>query len=167
MDELALRVRTFVYTMICFQCLIQLSVGNSFYKYLKLISQLFALCICCNIVFSFLGIVEDGWEQADRVYEQWEEQWQSKSTFIDMEGYLQGKITEGTVGELEQQIRSLLEEESKGSCSLEEVVWKHDRWEVTISGTQQQDNEKLVMLFKESVCRRFSLREEELEVIIR
>lgn len=167
MDELALRVRTFVYTMICFQCLIQLSVGNSFYKYLKLISQLFALCICCNIVFSFFGIVEDGWEQADRIYEQWEEQWQSKSTLADMEGYLQGKITEGTVEEFEQQIRSLLEKETKGSCRVEEIVWNNGRWEVTISGTQLQENENFVMLFKESVCRKFSLGEEELEVITR
>ena len=29
-----------------------------------------------SIVFSFFGIVEDGWEQADKVYEEWEEQWQ-------------------------------------------------------------------------------------------
>ncbi|MBQ3165466.1 MAG: hypothetical protein IJC02_13220 [Lachnospiraceae bacterium] len=76
MEELALKVRAFVYAMICFQCLIQLFVGSSFYKYLKFISRLLAVCICSSIVFSFFGIVEDGWEQADKVYEEWEEQWQ-------------------------------------------------------------------------------------------
>ena len=89
MEEIALRVRTFVYTMICFQCLIQLSAGNSFYKYLKLFSQLLALCICCNIFFSFLGMVDDGWQQADRIYEQWEAQWNEEADFNveTMEGY--------------------------------------------------------------------------------
>lgn len=167
MEELALRVRAFVYTMICFQCLIQLSVGNSFYKYLKLISQLFALCICCNIVFSFLGIVEDGWEQADKVYEQWEKQWQSKGTLVDMEGYLEGKVAEDVAAEFELQISALLEEESGGSYRLEELVWKSERWEMTIHGTQLQENEDFIMQFKESACRKFSLGEEELEVIVR
>ncbi len=79
MEELSLQVRSFVYTMICFQCLLQLSAGNSFHKYVKLISQLLALCICCNIAFSFFGIVEDGWKQADRIYQQWEAQWLEES----------------------------------------------------------------------------------------
>ena len=76
MEELALKVRAFVYAMICFQCLIQLFIGSSFYKYLKFISRLLAACICCSIVFSFLGIVEDGWGQANKVYEEWGLQWQ-------------------------------------------------------------------------------------------
>lgn len=89
MEEIALRVRAFVYTMICFQCLIQLTAGNSFYKYLKLFSQLLALCICCNIFFSFLGMVDDGWQQADQIYEQWEAQWSKEANFeVEiMEGY--------------------------------------------------------------------------------
>ena len=76
MEELALEVRAFVYAMICVQCLIQLFIGSSFYKYLKFISRLLAACICCSIVFSFLGIVEDGWGQANKVYEEWGLQWQ-------------------------------------------------------------------------------------------
>ena len=89
MEEIALRVRAFVYTMICFQCLIQLTAGNSFYKYLKLFAQLLALGICCNIVFSFLGMVDDGWQQADQIYEQWEAQWSKEANFeVEiMEGY--------------------------------------------------------------------------------
>ncbi len=164
MEELALRVRAFVYTMICFQCLIQLSAGNSFYKYLKLISQLFALCICCNIIFSFLGIVEDGWKQADKVYEQWEKQWQGEGELGNMEGYLEGWITEDVMIEFEQQMRILLEEESGGTYELEEVVWNSKRWEVTIRGTGIQKREEFVKRFKESACREFSLGEEELEV---
>lgn len=167
MEEVALRVRAFVYTMICFQCLIQLSAGNSFYKYLKLISQLFALCICCNIIFTFLGIVEDGWKQADKVYEQWENQWQGEGELGNMEGHLGDKITEDVMIEFEQQMRILLEKENGDVYELEELVWNSKRWEVTIRGTGIREKEEFAMHFKESACREFSLEEEELEVKIR
>lgn len=78
MEELAIEVRAFVYTMVCFQCLIQLFVGSPFYKYLRFISRLLAVCICCNIIFSFLGMIEDEWGQADKVYKEWEMQWQNE-----------------------------------------------------------------------------------------
>ncbi|MBQ6788496.1 MAG: hypothetical protein IJO85_12365 [Lachnospiraceae bacterium] len=167
MEELALRVRAFVYTMICFQCLIQLSAGNSFYKYLKLISQLFALCICCNIIFSFLGIVEDGWKQADKVYEEWEKQWKVEGELGNMEGHLGDWITEDVMIAFEQRMQILLEEESGGTYELEEAVWNKKRWEVTIRRTGIQEKEDFIRRFKESACREFSLGEEELEVRIR
>lgn len=85
MEELAIEVRAFVYAMICFQCLIQIFAGSSFYKYLKFVSRLLAVCICCNIVFSFLGVIEDGCIQADKVYKEWEMQWQKE----DWEGISQ------------------------------------------------------------------------------
>lgn len=60
MEELAMEVRRLVYTVICFQCLIQLTEGSAYQKYLKLFSYLLTMCICCNVVFSFVGQVEKG-----------------------------------------------------------------------------------------------------------
>lgn len=36
MENLAVEVRRLVYTVICFQCLIQLTEGSGYQKYLKL-----------------------------------------------------------------------------------------------------------------------------------
>lgn len=167
MEDLALRVRTFVYTMICFQCLIQLSVGNSFHKYLKLFSQLLALCICCNIFFSFFGIVEDGWEQADRIYEQWQEQWHDEETLVDMNGYLEKQITEDTEKEFEHQIMVLLEEEGKGKYELSRLTRHQEKWEIIIKGGQAQESGDFAELFQAAVCKEFSFDKEQLEVKIR
>ena len=38
MEYLAVEVRRLVYTVICFQCLIQLTEGSGYQKYLKLFS---------------------------------------------------------------------------------------------------------------------------------
>lgn len=167
MEELALSVRTFVYTMICFQCLIQLSVGNSFHKYLKLFSQLLALCICCNIFFSFFGIVEDGWEQADRIYGQWQKQWRGEEALVDMEGYLEKQITEDTEKEFEYQITVLLEEEGKGRYELAKLIRHDENWEIILKAEQLQENDDFAEQFQEAVCKKFSFDEEQLEVRIR
>lgn len=167
MEELALRVRTFVYTMICFQCLIQLSVGNAFYKYLKLFSQLLAICICCNIFFSFLGIVDDGWEQADEIYEQWQKQWSNEEMFVDMNGYLENHIMDATASEFEAQIEELLKIEGEDRYVLREVTQKGDKWEIILEEKQQQERNDFVLEFKEAVCREFSLQEDQLEVKLR
>ncbi len=54
MEVLAAEVRRLVYTVICFQCLIQLTEGSAYQKYLKLFSYLLTMCICCNVVFTFV-----------------------------------------------------------------------------------------------------------------
>ena len=75
MDYLAAEARRLVYTVICFQCLIQLTEGSVYQKYLKLFSYLLTMCICCNVVFSFLGQVENSFSEADALYSRWEEEW--------------------------------------------------------------------------------------------
>ena len=75
MEALAVEVRRLVYTVICFQCLIQLTEGSAYQKYLKLFSYLLTMCICCNVVFSFIGQVENNFSEADQLYSRWEKEW--------------------------------------------------------------------------------------------
>lgn len=170
MEELALQVRTFVYTMICFQCLIQLTAGNSFHKYLKFFTQLLALCICCNIFFSFVGIVDNGWEQADGIYEQWQEQWSGEEKLIDMEGYLGNYIVKESVKEFQSQIADMLQTKGKGNYVLKEVTQEEDRWRVIIKAKKAGGQEQQANTFKpeleEAICKEFSLEKEQVEVIV-
>ena len=114
-----------------------------------------------------MGIVEDGWKQADKVYEEWEKQWKVEGELGNMEGHLGDWITEDVMIAFEQRMQILLEEESGGTYELEEAVWNKKRWEVTIRRTGIQEKEDFIRRFKESACREFSLGEEELEVRIR
>lgn len=75
MESLAADVRRLVYTVICFQCLIQLTEGSVYQKYLKLFSYLLTMCICCNVIFSFAGQVENRFSEADALYSRWEKEW--------------------------------------------------------------------------------------------
>ncbi|MDE7030585.1 MAG: hypothetical protein K2P63_11565 [Lachnospiraceae bacterium] len=75
MEYLAAEVRRLVYTVICFQCFIQLAEGSVYQKYLKLFSYLLTMCICCNVIFSFLGQVETSFVEADQLYTRWEKEW--------------------------------------------------------------------------------------------
>lgn len=72
---MAAEVRRLVYTVICFQCLLQLTEGSAYQKYLKLFSYLLTMCICCNVIFSFVGQVEDSFLEADKLYANWEKEW--------------------------------------------------------------------------------------------
>ena len=81
MEVLAAEVRRLVYTVICFQCLIQLTEGSAYQKYLKLFSYLLTMCICCNVVFSFIGQVENSFSEADQIYDAtayYEQLWEEK-----------------------------------------------------------------------------------------
>lgn len=75
MDNLAAEARKLIYTIICFQCLLQLTEGSAYQKYLKLFSYLLTLCICCTIVFHYVGQVEESLVEADRLYTDWEKEW--------------------------------------------------------------------------------------------
>lgn len=102
MENLAVEVRRLVYTVICFQCLIQLTEGSSYQKYLKLFSYLLTICICFNVVFSFVGQVENTFSQADKLYERWEQEWK-KMTEADQiyegEAYYEQMWEEKIIGE--------------------------------------------------------------------
>ena len=58
-----------------FPCLIQLTEGSAYQKYLKVFSYLLTMCICCNVIFSFAGQVENEFSEADQLYERWEKEW--------------------------------------------------------------------------------------------
>lgn len=75
MEYLAAEVRKLIYTIICFQCLLQLTEGRPYQKYLKFFSYLLTMCICCNVIFQFAGQMEDQIHEADRLYAEWEEEW--------------------------------------------------------------------------------------------
>ncbi len=169
MEELAVRVRTFVYTMICFQCLVQLSAGNAFHKYLKLFSQLISLCILCNIFFSFCGLVDGGWEQADRIYEQWKRQWEMETASKEADGYLENQIVEKAVYEFELQLDGLLKEVGKGEYELVRVTQQDKGWEIEIEGKHrmEQTKDEFAEVFRSKVCEEFSLTREQLEVKLR
>ena len=77
MEALAVEVRRLVYTVICFQCLLQLTEGSAYQKYLKLFSYLLTMYICCNVIFSFAGQVESSFSEADKLYAEWEKEWRA------------------------------------------------------------------------------------------
>ena len=50
MEQLVTQMRVLIYTVICFQCLLQITQGSIYQKYLKLFMYLLTLCICCQIL---------------------------------------------------------------------------------------------------------------------
>lgn len=75
MELLAAEVRRLVYTVICFRCLLQLTEGCGYQKYLKFFSYLLTLCICCSVILSFADQVGKYMGETDQMYAEWEEQW--------------------------------------------------------------------------------------------
>lgn len=75
MELFATEVRRLVYTVICFRCLLQLTEGSDYQKYLRFFSYVLTLCICCNVIFSFAGQVGKCMDETDRLYAEWEEKW--------------------------------------------------------------------------------------------
>lgn len=166
MKELAAQVRTFVYTMILFQCLIQLASGSSFYRYLKLFSQLLAVSICCHFLVSFFGVIDSGWEQADKIYEAWEAQWSDGRELTEAQGYLERQIMEDAVEEWKAQTAELLETEGKGAYELCGITQKKNGvWEIALRKRLGEDaDEEFPGRFRQAVCQKFSMQEKEVEV---
>lgn len=75
MEQLTLEIRRLVYTVICFQCLLQLAAGNVYQRYLKLFSYFLTMCMCCGVILSFVGQMEESMLSAQRVYDEWESEW--------------------------------------------------------------------------------------------
>lgn len=76
MNQLAAEIRRLVYMVICFQCIIQLMEGSAYRRYIKVFSYLITMYICCNVVLSFAGQLEDSLYEADELYSDWESEWQ-------------------------------------------------------------------------------------------
>lgn len=105
MELLAAEVRRLVYTVICFQCLIQLTEGSVYQKYLKLFSYLLTMCICCNVIFSFLGQMENSFSEADQLYSRWEKEWRemTETTQIyDGAAFYENLWNEKIIGEAQE-----------------------------------------------------------------
>ena len=75
MEQLTLEIRKLVYTVICFQCLLQLSAGSVYQRYLKLFSYFLTMCMCCGVIYSFVGQLEDSMMAAQQVYDEFEREW--------------------------------------------------------------------------------------------
>ena len=82
MEQLTIEIRKLVYTVICFQCLLQLTAGSAYYRYLKLFSYFLTMCMCCSVIYSFVGQLESSMMSAQQVYEEFEREW---SGLTDME----------------------------------------------------------------------------------
>lgn len=93
MEQLAAEVRRLVYTMICFQCLLQLTSGSAYQKYLKLFSYLLTLCVCCSVIFSAIGQIENSMLEADVLYDQWIKEW-GEYNIKEVEDQDAGEITQ-------------------------------------------------------------------------
>jgi len=75
MEQLTLEIRKLVYTVICFQCLLQLTAGSVYQRYLKLFSYFLTMCMCCGIIYSFVGQLESSMTSAQQVYDEFEREW--------------------------------------------------------------------------------------------
>lgn len=75
MEQLTMEIRKLVYTVICFQCLLQLTTGSAYHRYLKLFSYFLTMCICCSVIYSFVGQLEESMISAQQVYDAFEYEW--------------------------------------------------------------------------------------------
>lgn len=82
MEQLTPEIRRLVYTVICFQCLLQFTAGSVYQRYLKLFSYFLTICMCCGIISSFMTQFEESMISAQNVYDEWEKEWQG---LLDME----------------------------------------------------------------------------------
>lgn len=75
MELLAEEVRRLVYTVICLRCLLQLTEGSDYQKYLKFFAYLLTLYICCNVIFSIADQMGKCMVETDELYAEWERNW--------------------------------------------------------------------------------------------
>lgn len=80
MEQLVTQMRVLIYTVICFQCLLQITQGSIYQKYLKLFMYLLTLCICCQILTNFVDKLRNDWEGVDYASTEWMQKWNEDST---------------------------------------------------------------------------------------
>ena len=80
MEQLATQMRVLIYTVICFQCLLQITQGSIYQKYLKLFMYLLTLCICCQILTNFVDKLRNDWLGVDYASTEWMQTWNEDST---------------------------------------------------------------------------------------
>lgn len=80
MEQLVTQMRVLIYTVICFQCLLQITQGSIYQKYLKLFMYLLTLCICCQILTNFVDKLRNDWVWVDYASTEWMQNWNEDST---------------------------------------------------------------------------------------
>ena len=80
MEQLVTQMRVLIYTVICFQCLLQITQGSIYQKYLKLFMYLLTLCICCQILTNFVDKLRNDWVWVDYASTEWMQKWNEDST---------------------------------------------------------------------------------------
>ena len=80
MEQLVTQMRVLIYTVICFQCLLQITQGSIYQKYLKLFMYLLTLCICCQILTNFVDKLRKDWVGVDYASTEWMQKWNEDST---------------------------------------------------------------------------------------
>lgn len=83
MSEFAQGLRSFVYTVICMECLLQLTSGNSYHRYMKLFTYVLIVCLSCHMIFSVVNQIEEKTQSMDKMYEEWLEQWEQMEVSIN------------------------------------------------------------------------------------
>ena len=80
MEQLVTQMRVLIYTVICFQCLLQITQGSIYQKYMKLFMYLLTLCICCQILTNFVDKLRNDWVWVDYASTEWMQNWNEDST---------------------------------------------------------------------------------------
>lgn len=80
MEQLVTQMRVLIYTVTCFQCLLQITQGSIYQKYLKLFMYLLTLCICCQILTNFVDKLRNDWVGVDYASTEWMQKWNEDST---------------------------------------------------------------------------------------
>ena len=80
MEQQVTQMRVLIYTVICFQCLLQITQGSIYQKYLKLFMYLLTLCICCQILTNFVDKLRNDWVWVDYASTEWMQNWNEDST---------------------------------------------------------------------------------------
>jgi hypothetical protein len=70
-----LYLKKLVYTIICFKCILQITEGSPYQKYIKLFSQLLILCMCCGVIAQTIGNFK-------KTYEVFDERWNNITSVI-------------------------------------------------------------------------------------
>ena len=124
MEQLVTQMRVLIYTVICFQCLLQITQGSIYQKYLKLFMYLLTLCICCQILTNFVDKLRNDWVGVDYASTEWMQKWNEDSTLP------QGKIEQYSKWLEDRIIEDAQEEYDRREQDNEQNLEEH----TTISG---------------------------------
>lgn len=83
MSEFSHSLRSFIYAMICMECLLQLTNGSSYHRYMKLFTHILMVCISCSMIFGVVNQWEEKMLDMDKMYEEWLEQWDKMEVSVN------------------------------------------------------------------------------------